>query len=195
LKLLKLVVLLIYYITLILFISFTLLIIIYIVFNKSIRNNLDILPIIIPNECKAISTIYKSLLVILALTSIKHGGVDATPMWCNVHQGGYVDGQFTGPVIAKVLCNEEGGITRTALVGVTDNDHPFTIKENSKSSPALPLWCVVSSVSGVVGAYNTGWGCEHQNMMSISQCKKISTLVIAMSAPLSGGTCASWSVN
>jgi hypothetical protein len=56
-----------------------------------------------------------------------------------MHEGAYVDGQFTGPVVAKVLCSEEGGISRYALVGVVDNDKPFNLKENSNLSPASPL--------------------------------------------------------
>jgi hypothetical protein len=56
-----------------------------------------------------------------------------------MHEGAYVDGQFTGPVVAKVLCNEKGGISRFALVGVVDNDNSFDLKENSNLSPASPL--------------------------------------------------------
>lgn len=100
-----------------LYIGFIFFILNYIISNKSIRKNLDILPIILPNECKVISSISKGLLVTLALTSIKHVTVDATPIWCNMHEGAYVDGQFTGPVAAKVLCNEKGGISRIGLVG------------------------------------------------------------------------------
>lgn len=182
----------IYYTTLVLFIGFIIFIFVYIISNKSIRNNLDILPIILPNECKVTSSIYKGLLVTLALTSIKHGTVDATPIWCNMHKGAYVDGQFTGPVVAKVLCNEKEGISHLALVGVVDNDNPFDLKENSNLSPASALWCVVSSLSGVTGAFNMAWGCEHQKMISISQCKNISTFLVAFSSPIAGGTCSSW---
>lgn len=182
----------IYNITLVLFIGFIFFILIYILSNKSIRKNLDILPIILPNECKVISSISKGLLVTLALTSIKHGTVDATPIWCNMHEGAYVDGQFTGPVAAKVLCNEKGGISRIALAGIVDNDKPFDLKE-SKLNPASALWCVVSSLSGVTGAYNIAWGCEHQQMTSVPQCKKWSTFLVALSSPIAGGTCGSWS--
>jgi hypothetical protein len=56
-----------------------------------------------------------------------------------MHEGAYIDGEFTGPVTAKVLCDERGGVTRAALVGVVDNDHPFNLKENSNLSPATPL--------------------------------------------------------
>jgi len=185
----------IYYITLVSLISFIIFIFVYIISNKSIRNNLDILPIILPNECKVVSSIYKGLLVTLALTSIKHGSVDATPIWCNMHEGAYVDGQFTGPVVAKVLCSEEGGISRYALVGVVDNDKPFNLKENSNLSPASPLWCIVSGLGGVTGAYNMAWGCEHQKVISTSQCKKLSAFLVAFSSPIAGGTCGSWAAS
>ena len=95
----------IYYTTLVLFIGFIIFIFVYIISNKSIRNNLDILPIVLPNECKVISS--KGLLVTLALTSIKHGTVDATPIWCNMHEGAYVDGQFSGPVTKYFVVKKE----------------------------------------------------------------------------------------
>ena len=185
----------IYYTTLVLFINFIIFIFVYIISNKSIRNNLDILPIILPNECKVISSIYKGLLVTLALTTIKHGTVDATPIWCNMHEGAYVDGQFTGPVAAKVLCSEKGGISRFSLVGIVDNDNPFDLKENSNLSPASPLWCVISSLGGVSGAFNMAWGCEHQKMTSITQCNKLSAFLVALSSPIAGATCGSWSAS
>jgi hypothetical protein len=40
-----------------------------------------------------------------------------------------------------------------------------------------------------------GWGCEHQKLISISQCKKISTLVVAITAPITAGTCGSWAAS
>lgn len=183
----------IHHTALVLFISFILFTFTYVISNNSIRNNINILPLIIPSECRMASSLYKGLLVTLALTSIKHGNVDATPIWCNMHQGAYVDGEFTGPVTAKVLCDERGGITRAALVGVVDNDHPFDLKENSNLNPASPLWCVVSSFSGIVGAYSSAWGCDKQEMMSAIQCKKLSTFLVAFSAPIAGGTCGIWS--
>ena len=179
----------IYYTILVLFIGFTIFIFVY---SKSIRNNLDILPIISPNECKVISSIYKSLLVTLALTSIKHGNVDATPMWCNVYDKAYVDGEFTGSIKAKALCDETKGVSRFTLVGIMDNDNPFDLKENSKVNSATATICVLSSLSGVTSAVYIGWGCEHQNLINVSQCKKLSKLVVAISASISAGTCGSW---
>ena len=39
------------------------------------------------------------------------------------------------------------------------------------------------------------WGCEHQEMTSISQCKKLSAFLIALLSPIAGTTCGSWNAN
>ena len=43
---------------------------------------------------------------------------------------------------------------------------------------------MLSSLTGALGAFNMGWGCEHQKITSASECKKISTILVAFSSPI-----------
>jgi hypothetical protein len=84
------------------------------------------------------------------------------------------------------------GISRFSVVGIIDNYNPFDLRETSKPNPASALWCTVSSLSWVTGAFNIGWGCEHQKLISASKCIKLSTFLVALSSPIAGGTCGLW---
>ena len=154
-------------------------------------------PIIYSNECKVISSISKSLLIALTLTSIKNGNVDTGPMWCNVYEeiGMGNNEPFTGPVLAKALCTNKEGRTNFFVEGIIDNDNSFDLKENSKVNKATPFFCAFSSATGAIGAFNMGWYFDHQKLTSVSGFKKISAILVAISSPIAGGTCGSLSSN